>query len=174
MIADVLIEIVELYQKAVGGHTAPDLISCVNTGYMICSEVRHLISDEMYREFEAPYLRRLGESCGPFSIHSCGCFERTIRATAEDPNIIAADFQSKETNVALMLSETSNSLTLNIRKSFDIGEEYMWADDESYYRYLMSVIKEPSPVMFRIYNIDAYRRVRDEVDVGLSGMFRKI
>ena len=172
IITDTLIEVINLYQEAVSGHTAPDLVPCAGKGYLVCSEVRHLISLETYCEFEAPYLRRIGEACGPFAVHACGNMERTIRATLGDPNIFAADFQSRETDIALALSETQNKLSFNIRKTF-CYEEYEWPDDESYYRYLFNTIKEPAPVCFMIYDIEAYRNVWDELG-GANTMFRKL
>ena len=173
MITGVLIEAVKAYQEAVCFKTAPELIVCADKGFMICSEVRHLISDEAYREFEAPYLKLMGESLGPFVIHSCGCVERSIRATAQDPNIYAADFQSRETDVAKALIETDYKFMLAIRMTSRI-QEYEWPDEESYYRYLMGVFERPAPIQASIYDIVTYNRVREELDGGKCKMFRKV
>ena len=171
IITDTLINVIRLYQDVVEGHTAPELIACVDKGYLICSEIRHLISDDTYLEFEAPYLRAIGEACGPFAVHSCGCFDRTMRSTMLDPNIFAADFQVRETDVAIALAETSSTLTFNVRKSHTVEEKYLWSSDEDYYAYLMSAFTAPSPLIFVVYDVDTYRRVQDKLSCDPSGMF---
>ena len=173
MITDTLIEIILLYQQAVEGHTASFLVSCVNGGYLICSEVRHMISDDTHREFELPYLKRIGAACGPYAIHTCGCFERTLRSAMEDPNLFAADFQTKETDLVAAIAETRGQLTLNVRMSGHVGEEYLWPNDEGYYRHLMTDIVEPIPLNFAVYDIETYRRVQEAFGGGVSGMFRR-
>ena len=77
-VAEVLQGMIRLLQEAAGGVIHSHHFSCTRGGFDLCSEVRSLISQEAYETFESPRLRRLGEALGPYGIHSCGSWERTV------------------------------------------------------------------------------------------------
>ena len=99
-ITDVICAMLSALKNAAGGMlSSPHHFSCVRGGYDFASECRSLVSREIYETFEAPYLRRIGERHGPFAIHSCGSWERTVPSALADPNFRAMHGQIRENDL---------------------------------------------------------------------------
>jgi len=145
-ITGVLIEMVKAIKQAAGGHLCSHHLNCVRGGFYFCSEVRSLISPEMYEQFEAPYLSRIGEALGPFSAHSCGNWEKTVPSILRDPNFRAMNGQIKENDLAALCRIADGKLTLSIGRSVYVHDRFMWPDVESYYRYILQTVPEGQPI----------------------------
>lgn len=171
-ITNVLIDIIKKLQAASGGKLCPDCSSCLPYGFALCSEVRHLISTEVYNEFESPYLRKIGRECGSYMFHSCGTWERMLEIDTADPNLMLINFQSKEMDLEKVYEITRGNLSLGIGISVSLAEKYLWPDDASFFRHLMTVFPEPVPIEFGIKDIEGYLAVQTEMKGGTSGMFR--
>jgi uroporphyrinogen-III decarboxylase len=174
MITDTLIDTLSRLQKAAGGKLCPDCVSCIDRSYGLCSEVRHLMSAESVLEFETPYLKQIGEACGPYTFHACGTWERTLEGDMTDPNLMAINFQSKEMDLAKIYAAVQDRLSLSFSLSGRLAEQFVWPDDESYCRYVTTVFPKPVPMEFYIPNIEVWNKVQDELKGGPSGMFSKI
>jgi hypothetical protein len=171
IITEVLIGIILKLQASAGGRLCPDHCVCLPSGFALCSEVRHLISLDMYKEFESPYLRKIGRECGKYMLHSCGTWERTLSTDMQDENLMMVHFQTKEMNLAKVYDYTKGNLSLYVGPSVNLGDEYIWPDEASFYRHLIAAFPVPIPLSFSIGDIDSYLTVQEELGGGPSGMF---
>lgn len=143
-ITDTIIDMVHALREA-GGMMHPLHFACVRGGFDMCSEVRSLLSQTVYEEFEAPYLRRIGEACGPYGIHSCGSWERTIPSALEDPNLRAMNGQIKENDLQSMCDLASSQIMLSIGPSVNVHTHYTWPDMKSFYRHILETVPLSQP-----------------------------
>lgn len=171
IITEILISIIKALQKVTEGNLAPDHGNCLKSGFALCSEVRHLISAEIYNEFEAPYLRRIGQVCGKYVIHSCGTWERTLKTDMSDPNLMMVHFQCKEMDLGKVYEITGGRLSLSAASSINLDERYTWPDEKSFFTYVMSVLPEPIPLLLRINDISQFLEALKETGGGTSRMF---
>jgi hypothetical protein len=151
-ITDTIIDIIEKLKAATGGRICPEVDYCLDRGYGLCSEVRHLISAEAHAEFEAPYLRRISRACGLYAIHSCGTWERTIPALLADENLMLLNFQCREMDLPQVYSLTRGKVSISVKKSVDLDSRYTWENEQDFLAYAYSAIPEPIPVEIGIYD----------------------
>ena len=144
-ITNTMIGMIHAQMEAAGGSLATGHFSCMRGGFDLCSEVRALLSQEIYEEFEAPYLRRIGEQLGPYGIHSCGSWERTIPSALSDPNLRAMQGQIKENDLATLCSMADGKLTLSVGPSMNVHTHYTWPDTESYLRHVLTTVPDTQP-----------------------------
>ena len=161
---DVLIQMVKAIRDAAGGYLCSHHLKCVRGGFDFCSEVRSLISLDMYEEFEAPYLRRIGQELGAFSVHSCGNWEKNIPNIISDPNFRAMNGQIKENDLATICKLASGNLTLSIGRSVDVHDRFIWPSTESYYRHILETVPNGQPFELTI---------EKEEDINLWGMLHR-
>jgi hypothetical protein len=172
IITDVLIDVVHRLQNATGGALCPDHCWCLPHGFALCSEVRSLLSVSMFEEFEAPCLRRIGRECGPYMIHSCGTWERTLPIDMQDENLVLVNFQTKEMNLEKVYAYTQGRLSLYVGESINLGDRYLWPCETDFYRYLMTAFPEEVPLSFSIKDMYGYLQAQEETGGGTAGMFR--
>ena len=146
MITDVLITIIHRLQKATGNRLCPDSSFCMDTGYGLCSETRDLMSMESVREYESYYLRQIGDACGPYVFHGCGSWERTLPDVIADPNLMMINFQSKEMDLEKVRDLTNGKVSLSIGLSTGLDDRYIWPDEASFIKHLVSVFTQPVPI----------------------------
>ena len=168
-ITDVLIDMISALRDAAGGVINPHHPRCMRGGFDLCSEVRSLVSESIYREFEAPYLRRIGQSLGAFGAHSCGNWERTVECIVDDPNFRVMNGQIKENDLASLCRLAGGRLTLSIGRSIDVHDEFMWPDTQSYYEHILTNTPEGQPLELTIETEEdiavwdrLYRKIRGE------------
>ena len=101
---------------------------------------------ETYNEFEAPYLKRIGQACGKFTIHSCGTWERMLESVMNDSNVMLVEFQCKEMDLVKVWSITNGRLPLKVNRSKDLDERYVWDSSELFYRYVMDTLPVAIPL----------------------------
>jgi hypothetical protein len=172
MITDTLIEFIKEFQNIVGGDYAPEGSSCLPGGFSLCSEVRSLISAEIYEEFEAPYLRQIGKECGIYMIHSCGTWERALPSVMQDPNIVLVNFQCKEMDLKKVIEITKGKLSLSIGISQNLGDKYTWPDRKSFYKYVITNLNESIPCEIIIDNLGDWIEAKNELGEKFAGMFK--
>jgi hypothetical protein len=171
-ITEMIISIVHRLQEAAGGELCPDHCTCLPHGFALCSEVRSLLSAGMYEEFESPYLRRIGQKCGPYMIHSCGTWERVLPIDMKDENLMMVNFQTKEMDLEKVFEYTQGKLSLYVGESINLGERFLWPRETDFYRYLMSAFPKMVPLSFSIKNMDSYLQAQQELQGGTEGMFK--
>ena len=172
IITDVIIDMIKKLQSASEGKLCPDQCGCLPYGFALCSEVRHLISANVYNEFESPYLRKIGRECGTYMLHSCGTWERMLPIDIQDKNLMMVHFQTKEMDLKKVYDLTKGNISLCVGQSINLGEKYLWPNESSFYRYLMTAFPAPVPLAFTIGNIESYLAVQDELKGGTLGMFQ--
>lgn len=148
-ITNVLTGMMGAFIQTGGGHTATHHLSCVRGGFDFCSEVRSLISAESYEAFEAPYLKRIGERLGPYAIHSCGSWERTIPSALRDANLRAMNGQSKENDVPTLCRLADGKILLSIAASSNVHTRYLWPKGEQFIQHLLEVVPDTQPFEIR-------------------------
>ena len=115
-----------------------------------------MLSKEMYDEFEAPYLRKIGRACGPYMYHSCGTFERVLETDIRDPNLMMINFQTKEMNLKTVYAITKGNLPLSVGRSIDLDERYLFPDAKAFYTHLFTEFSEPVAVETIVYEVEPF------------------
>lgn len=149
-ITDVLIAMIGALRTAAGGRIShPHHGSCARGGYDLCSECRSLVSRDIYETFEAPRLRRIGATVGPYGIHSCGSWERTVPSALSDPNLRIMNGQIRENDLAQLCALARGRITLSIGPSANLDERYTWARKDDFYAHVLRTVPRTQP--FEIY-----------------------
>jgi hypothetical protein len=60
----------------------------------------------------------------------------------------------------------------NVRRSFNLGDKYLFPDEVSFYRHLMLSFTEPVPLCFVIQDLEGYLAEQEELKGGPAGMFK--
>jgi hypothetical protein len=146
----VLGDMVLALREAAGGSLNAHHIACARGGHDFASECRSIVSRETYETFDAPYLRRLGERLGPYAIHSCGAWERTVPSARRDPNLRAMNGQVKENDLADLCTEAAGEITLSIQPSANLHERYLFDSPEDFFRYVLERVPGGQPLELSI------------------------
>ena len=136
-ISMVIIKMINKLKNAAGGVLHSECIECMPGAFALCSEVRSIISKQAYEEFEAPYLRKIGEETGVFAIHSCGSWERTVKSALQDPNLLAMNGQVRENDLSELFKQGEGKVVFSINRSENLDERFTWQDEESYIRHVI-------------------------------------
>jgi len=145
-ITDVLIAMITALRKAAGGVLHARHFACMCGGFDVCSECRSLVSRETYEAFEAPYLRRLGETLGPYGIHSCGSWERTVPSALQDPNLHAMNGQIRENDWQELCRLSQGRMTYSIAPSTTVAEKYTWRTMAEFYEFIIETTPDSQPL----------------------------
>jgi hypothetical protein len=137
-------------KQAAGGTLHAEAFACTRGGFSLCSECRSLISAEAFEQFEAPYLRRVGERAGSYGIHSCGTWERTIPSALHDPNLRVMNGQVRENDLRLLCQGAAGKITLSIGRSVNLSERYTWRSTEDYFSYVLETAPRTQPLEMTI------------------------
>lgn len=167
-ITDVLIGMIRALQMAAGGRIYTPLhAGCTRGGYDFCSECRSLVSREVYEEFEARRLRRIGATLGPYGVHSCGSWERTIPSALNDPNLRVMNGQIRENDLAQLCELAQGGITLSIGPSVNLDERYTWARQEDFYAHILRTVPQTQPFEVGVppAELKMWNRLCDELNV---------
>jgi len=145
-ITDAIIRMLRELQVAAGGFRHNINSNCSRGGFGLCSEVRAIVSTEIYQQFEAPYLVQIGEQLGPFAVHSCGSWERTLPSVRANKYIRVMNGPIKENDLQTLCELSAGDLLLSVYHSQDVHEEYLWHDMECFYRHVLTVTPEEQPL----------------------------
>ncbi len=175
---DVIVGMYVSLKDAAGGVMHAAHFGCLSNAVDLCSECRSLVSADVFEEFDAPCLRRIGEALGPYAIHSCGSWERTIPCSLRDPNLKGMNGQVRENDLRKLCVLADGRVLLSIGPSANLPERFTWSDRESFFRYVLSTAPEHQPIEVSIHEseIEVFTRVyrdtrgrkRTEDDVGTS------
>ena len=146
-VTGVIIDMLKAFREAAGGEIySAHHLRCMRGGYDFASECRSLLSRETYEDFEAPYLRRIGEELGPYAIHACGGWERTVPSARQDPNLRAMNGQVRENDLTELCRVAQGEVTLSIGPSANLPPKYTWTDTEAYYKYILDNTPPDQPL----------------------------
>ena len=146
----VIVGMILALKQAAGGALHGDALACVRNAFCLCSECRSLVSEAVYEEFEAPYLAQIGERCGPYAIHSCGAWERTVPSMLRDGRLRAANGQIRENDLARLCRLARGELVLSIGPSQNLHERYTWADRGDFFRHVLQHTPAGQPLEISI------------------------
>jgi hypothetical protein len=153
-VTNVIIAMMGALQKAAGGTLHGDALACMQNAFCLCSECRSLVSKEIYEEFEAPYLKRIGQQLGPYGIHSCGSWERTVPSALQDPNLRAMNGQVRENDLAELCVQARGDVMLSIAPSENLPERYTWPNTRSFLEYVLKTAPKEQPLELSINESD--------------------
>jgi hypothetical protein len=145
-ITAVIVGMVRALRDAAGGTLHAHHLACLRGGFDLASECRSLVSAAIYEQFEAPYLRRIGTALGPYGIHSCGSWERTVAGALQDPNLRAMHGQIRENDLAQLCGMSAGRMTLSIGRSVNVAERFLWPDTESFYAFILKTVPPHQPL----------------------------
>jgi hypothetical protein len=149
-VTGVIIDMVRALREAAGGTLHPLHFGCLANLFDLCSECRSLVSAEMFAEYDAPYLRRIGQALGPYAIHSCGSWERTIPTSLGDPQLKGMNGQVRENDLRDLCRLAVGRVVLSIGPSCNLAERYTWPDRASFLRYVLDTVPPDQAVEVRI------------------------
>lgn len=144
-ITDTLIQVIRALQSAAGGAIHSHQFYCMRGGFDLASEVRALVSRDIYEAFEAPYLRRIGQACGAYGIHACGTWERTIPSALADANLRAMNGHSKENDLPTLCRLAQGKVALSIDASINVHDRFLWPSREEFFRHLLQTVPQNQP-----------------------------
>jgi len=101
-----------------------------------------------------PYLRRIGERLGPYGIHSCGNWERTVASAIEDPNLRVMNGQVRENDLVKLCHLAKGRVTLSIGPSENLDERYTWPDTDSFFEYVLAIVPDRQPLEIAVRESD--------------------
>jgi hypothetical protein len=145
-VTDVILAMLRALRQAAGGPLHGDAFACFRNALCLCSECRSLVSAPVYEEFEAPYLARIGRELGPYAIHSCGSWERTVASARRDPNLRAMQGQVRENDLAELCRQAQGEIILGIGPSRNLPERYTWPDNRGFLRYVLETAPADQPI----------------------------
>ena len=149
-ITAVIGDMVTTLQQAAGGLLHAHHQVCQRGGHDFASECRSLVSPAIYEAFEAPYLRRLGERCGAYAIHSCGSWERTIPSARRDPHCRSMNGQVLENDLQELCTQAAGDMTLSIGPSANLHERYLFPSREDFFAYVLAGTPSAQPMEISI------------------------
>ncbi|MBI3946130.1 MAG: hypothetical protein HY321_09445 [Armatimonadetes bacterium] len=166
-----VIGMVGALREAAGGALNPHHFGCLANAFDLCSECRSLVSARMFEEFEAPYLRRIGEALGPYAIHSCGSWERTIPASLRDPNLKGMHGQVRENDLRELCRLAGGRVLLAIGPSACLDERYTWPDRASFLAHVLETTPawQALEVQISESEVELYRRLSSVEVSGVAG-----
>jgi len=153
-ITDVIIWMIRALQGAAGGSLHGDALSCMRDAFCLCSECRSLVSAGIFEEFEAPYLARIGQAAGPYGIHACGSWERTLPRSLQDPKLRAMNGQVRENDLAMLCELARGQIVLSIGRSENVHTRYLWPDTRSFLEHVLEVVPDAQPVETTVREAD--------------------
>ena len=145
-LAGVIAGMMGALREAAGGTLHGDALACMRNAFCLCSECRSLVSASTYEEFEAPYLARIGRQLGPYGIHACGSWERTVPSALRDPHLRAMNGQVRENDLASLCRLAGGRILLSIGPSRNLPERYTWPDTRSFLRHVLEAVPAGQPL----------------------------
>ena len=142
----VIIGMVRACREAAGGILHPLHFGCVANLFDLCSECRSLVSAATFEEFDAPYLRRIGQALGPYAIHSCGSWERTVPISLRDPNLKGMNGQVRENDLRELCRLAEGRVVLSIGPSCCLDERFTWPDRASFLEHVLQAAPPTQPI----------------------------
>lgn len=140
MATDIIIGHILECRKIAGDRLVSDHTRLLDGCYCICSEIRSQFSAEHYEEFEAPYLKKIGEAVGPLHIHVSGPIEQSVPATLKDRNIKHMKFWLKDSDLKSVVDLIGGQVSIDLFRnncmpalSFDTVADF--------YRYIFETIR---------------------------------
>ena len=163
-LTDTIIRMLHAVQEAAGGQIHPQLFWCIRGGPDLCSELRAIISADIYEEFEAPYLREIGRRVGPLAVHSCGSWERSVPSACSDPNIRAMNGGSREADVAELCRLANGGMTFSIYRSQNCQERCLWPGNGTFWSHILRTVPPSQPFELTVpeKEIPLWNRVCDQ------------
>jgi hypothetical protein len=146
----VIVDMFGAVKDAAAGNLHALHFGCIANLFDMCSECRSLVSAATFEEFDAPYLRRIGEAHGAYGIHSCGSWERTIEASLRDPNLKGMNGQVRENDLRELCKLADGRVVLSIGPSSDLDERYTWPDRAGFLEHVLQSVPPDQPVEIRI------------------------
>ncbi len=149
-ITDVVVGVFLALKDVSGGKLNAHLFPCMAKAFEMCSECRSLVSVEVFETFIAPYLQRIGQALGPYGIHSCGSWERTIPRSLQDPNLKGMHGQVRENDLQELCRLAGAQVFLSIGPSQNLDEQYTWPDRTSFLKYILETVSEQQSIEIQI------------------------
>ncbi|MCC6581013.1 MAG: hypothetical protein IT440_11280 [Phycisphaeraceae bacterium] len=147
----VIIDMLTALRQAAGGRlAAPHHGNCLRGGHDFASECRSLVSCQVYDEFESPYLRRIAATHGPYAIHSCGGWERTVPSALADPDLRMMNGQIRENDLLQLCELAQGRLTYSIGPSVNLPSRYTWPDRRSFLEFMLRTVPRSQPLELNI------------------------
>ncbi|OGV77513.1 MAG: hypothetical protein A2340_15165 [Lentisphaerae bacterium RIFOXYB12_FULL_60_10] len=135
MATDLIIEHILACKRIAGDRLIADHTYLLDGAYCICSEIRSQFSPEHYAEFEAPYLKEIGEAVGKLHIHVSGPIEHSVPATLQDTNITHYKFWLRDCNLKRVSELVGNRVSMDFFCN-DCMPQIGFKDSVEFYKYI--------------------------------------
>ena len=161
MVTDLLIEHILACRRLAGGNLVPDHTPLLS-GYTLCSELRSEYSAAHYAEFEAPYLKQIGDAVGPLIIHASGRWEQSLAGTLADRNIIHLVLWARDTDLAVATRTVGDRISLEAWQSDLPAKGFPSVAD--FYRYFFARLRPETRFTLAWVHPAEYNQVYDECE----------
>jgi len=163
MATDLIIEHIQECNRIAGERLIPDHTYLLDGCYCLCSEIRCLYSREHYEEFDAPYLKEIGDAVGPLHIQASGPVDQSIASTATDANIKHLKIWLRDSDLNLV------SQTIGDRVSLDFFENTVmpalgFPSRSHYYQHILKNIQPGTRWVIPNYEPEPFNRAFDELE----------
>jgi len=163
MATDVIIEHILDCRKIAGDLLVSDHTGLLDGCYCICSEIRSQFSAAHCEEFEAPYLKEIGEAVGPLHIHVSGPVQHSIPATLADPNIKHVRFWLRDSDLRQVVDLIGDRISINLFRN-DCMPALSFPSAADFYAHVFENVRPETRWVIPHYEPDAFNEAYDRMD----------
>ena len=163
MATDIIIDHILQCQAIAGDRLISDHTYLLDDCYCICSEIRSQFSGEHYEEFEAPYLKEIGEAVGPLHVHVSGPVEQSLPGTLKDENIKHLRIWLRDCNLQEVADQLGDRVSLNFLRN-DCMPALAFESVAAFYRHIFESIRPETRWVIPHYEPEAFNEAYDQLD----------
>ncbi len=163
MATDITIEHIQECKKIAGDRLIPDHTYLLDGCYCLCSEIRCLYSREHYEEFDAPYLKEIGEAVGPLHIQASGPVDQSMEPTATDPNIRHMKIWLRDSDLGLVARTIGDRISLDFFENTCMPA-LSFESKASFYRHIFENIRPETRWVISNYDARPYNQAYDQME----------
>ena len=160
---DVIIEHILDCRKIAGDLLVSDHTALLDGCYCICSEIRSQFSAAHYEEFEAPYLKEIGDAVGPLHIHVSGPVQHSIPATLRDSNIKHLRFWLRDSDLRQVVDLIGDRISINFFRN-DCMPALSFPSPADFYLHVFENVRPQTRWVIPHYEPTAFNEAYDRMD----------
>ncbi|MBI2440253.1 MAG: hypothetical protein HYV35_02665 [Lentisphaerae bacterium] len=163
MATEIIIEHIRACKAIAGDRLISDHTQLLDGCYCICSELRSQFSPEHFAEFEAPYLKQIGDAIGPLHIHVSGPIEHSIPATLRDANIRHVKFWLRDSDLAKVVALAGDRLSMAFFENTCMPA-LAFPDKKAYYLHIFERIRPETRWVIAEYEPEGWNQAYDAME----------
>ena len=163
MATDIIIEHIAECKKIAGDRLIGDHTYLLDGCYCLCSEIRCLYSREHYEEFDAPYLKEIGDAVGPLHIQASGPVDQSITSTVTDDNIRHMKIWLRDSDLSLVAKALGDKVSLDFFENTCMPA-LGFRDRAAFYRHIFESVQPETRWVLSQYEPEPYNQAYVELE----------